>query len=40
MNVCLSVVVLARQRHWLSLWESCQPNRLTERVPRLRVGIG
>ena len=19
---------------WLSLWESCQPNRLTERVPQ------
>ena len=23
---------------WLSLWESCQPNRLTERVLRLMVG--
>ena len=28
----------ARQRPWLSLWESCQPNRLTERVLRLMVG--
>ena len=26
------------QRPWLSLWESCQPNRLTERVLRLRIG--
>ena len=26
------------QRPWLSLWESCQPNRLTERVLRLMVG--
>ena len=25
------------QRPWLSLWESCQPNRLTERVLRLMV---
>ena len=30
-------LALARKRPWLSLWESCQPNRLTERVPRLRV---
>ena len=30
--------VLARQRPWLSLWESCQPNRLTERVLRWMVG--
>ena len=28
---------MARQRPWLSLWESCQPNRLTERVLRLMV---
>ena len=26
------------QRPWLSLWESCQPNRLTERVLRLMIG--
>ena len=26
------------QRPGLSLWESCQPNRLTERVLRLMVG--
>ena len=25
------------KRPWLSLWESCQPNRLTERVLRLMV---
>ena len=29
---------MARQRPWLSLWESCQPNRLTERVLRLMFG--
>ena len=34
----LQFVVLARQRPWLSLWESCQPNRLTERVLRLMIG--
>ena len=26
------------RRPWLSPWESCQPNRLTERVLRLMVG--
>ena len=33
----LKFIALARQRPWLSLWESCQPNRLTERVLRLKV---
>ena len=26
------------KRPWLSLWESCQPNRLTERVPQSEKG--
>ena len=35
MNVCLSVVVPARQRPWLSLWESWLPRQgQSERVRR------
>ena len=34
----LEFIALARQRPWLSLWESCQPNRLTGRVPQSQKG--